>query len=335
MTAKTESSSRPADQAFAVWATLGAVVLFLVVWGVLHRGVFTNDPIVDTPVYEHYGSAMDDGKVPYRDFALEYPPGALPVFVVPALGDAGSETFRVRFEALMAFFGEAMIVCVAIALVALGAGDGGFLARARLRLVGADPARAGRSLAVRPLARCARRRRHGRARLGTAPPRARRARRRGRREALPGRARARLRSHMSGGARAGARRSSVRPCWPGSSPPSSRRFSSWRRAASGTASGTRLRARFRSRASARACSWSPITCSGPRSRWRRATARRTSPGRRPTCSPQRSRCSRRPRSSRSGSCSRAGRPGATGSSWRAAPPWLRSSWAARSSRRSS
>jgi hypothetical protein len=51
------------------------------------------------------------------------------VFAVPALGDASFETFRVRFEALMAFFGEAMIVCVAIALIALGAG--------RKRLMGA------------------------------------------------------------------------------------------------------------------------------------------------------------------------------------------------------
>jgi hypothetical protein len=124
VTAKPESSSRPADadRAFAVAATLVAIVLFLGVWGVLHRGFFTGNPIVDTPVYEQYGSEMDHGKVPYRDFAVEYPPGALPVFAVPALGDAGFETFRVRFEALMAFFGEAMIVCVAMALVALGAG---------------------------------------------------------------------------------------------------------------------------------------------------------------------------------------------------------------------
>ncbi|HMI99871.1 MAG TPA: glycosyltransferase 87 family protein [Gaiellaceae bacterium] len=129
MTAKPESSSRPADTGFAVAATLAAVVLFLVAWAVLHRGYFTHHPIVDTPVYERYGSALDDGQVPYRDFALEYPPGALPVFALPALGAAGSETFRVRFEALMAFFGEALIVCVAIALVALGAG--------RRRLLGA------------------------------------------------------------------------------------------------------------------------------------------------------------------------------------------------------
>jgi hypothetical protein len=104
-------------------------MLFLVGWGVLHRGIFDNHPIVDTPIYERYGSAMDDGMVPHRDFALEYPPGALPVFLVPALGDVDSETFRVRFEALMVFLGEAMIVCMAIALVAVGA--------SRRRLLGA------------------------------------------------------------------------------------------------------------------------------------------------------------------------------------------------------
>jgi hypothetical protein len=104
-----------------VAATLVAVTLFLVGWGVLHRGFFADRPIVDTPTYERYGSAMDDGQVPYRDFAVEYPPGALPVFAIPALGDPSSETFRIRFEALMAFFGQAMIVALAVALVALGA----------------------------------------------------------------------------------------------------------------------------------------------------------------------------------------------------------------------
>ena len=122
MTTLTASPSRPADSSYAVAATLVAVVLFLVGWGVLHRGFFAHHPIVDTPVYENYGAAMDSGRVPYRDFALEYPPGALPVFVLPALGGASSETFRARFEALMALLGEVMIVSVAIALVALGAG---------------------------------------------------------------------------------------------------------------------------------------------------------------------------------------------------------------------
>src|SRR5436309_3561982 len=71
---------------------------------------------------------MAVGAVPYRDFSLVYPPGALPVSLVPALGDASAETFRVRFEALMVFLGELMVVCVAAALVALGAGTARLLA---------------------------------------------------------------------------------------------------------------------------------------------------------------------------------------------------------------
>jgi len=121
MTTLSASSSRPADSGFALAATLVALVVFLVGWSVLHRGFFTHDRIVDTPVYENYGSAIDSGQVPYRDFALEYPPGALPVFVLPALGRAHGDTFRRRFEFQMALLGELIVICLAIALVALGA----------------------------------------------------------------------------------------------------------------------------------------------------------------------------------------------------------------------
>jgi hypothetical protein len=128
MTTLSASSSRPADPGFAVAATLVALVLFLVGWGALHRGFFTHDQIIDTPVYERYGSAIDSGQVPYRDFALEYPPGALPVFALPALRSASGDAFRRRFELEMAFLGEVMIICVAVALVALGAGKPWLLA---------------------------------------------------------------------------------------------------------------------------------------------------------------------------------------------------------------
>ena len=57
-------------------------LLFLVALGACSTAASsTHDQIVDTPVYQRYGDAIDDGQVPYRDFALEYPPGALPVFV--------------------------------------------------------------------------------------------------------------------------------------------------------------------------------------------------------------------------------------------------------------
>ena len=116
------SSSRPAERPLAAAATLAALVLLVVSWGALHRGFFTRHQIVDTPIYQRYGAAIDDGRLPYRDFRIEYPPGALPVFALPALGDVAFDTFRRRFEALMLFLGELTLLSVAVALVALGAG---------------------------------------------------------------------------------------------------------------------------------------------------------------------------------------------------------------------
>jgi Glycosyltransferase family 87 len=118
--ARAESWSRPASS----WALVAAagVCLFLGSWWVLHQGFYQRDQIVDLPVYEKYGEWMTQGKVPYRDFAVEYPPAALPVFVLPAFGDGDSETYRRRFEGSMAAFGAITVVGVALALAALGAG---------------------------------------------------------------------------------------------------------------------------------------------------------------------------------------------------------------------
>jgi hypothetical protein len=98
-----------------------AVLLFLVAWGVIHVGFYEREQIVDTPVYESYGEAMEAGQVPYRDFAVEYPPGALPVFLVPAVADSD---FRVVFEWLMALCGCGVVVAVALAGRRLGFGFG-------------------------------------------------------------------------------------------------------------------------------------------------------------------------------------------------------------------
>jgi hypothetical protein len=110
-----------------------ALALFLVAWSLLHVGFYERDQIVDTPVYERYGLAMRGGDVPYRDFEVEYPPGALPVFVAPTLlgGD-----FRGAFEWLMALCGGGVIVATAIAGRRLGLGLGtlAFVALAPLAL---------------------------------------------------------------------------------------------------------------------------------------------------------------------------------------------------------
>jgi hypothetical protein len=47
----------------------------------------------DTPLYETYGESMRHGRLPYRDFFVEYPPGALPMFALPAVLPAASFTF--------------------------------------------------------------------------------------------------------------------------------------------------------------------------------------------------------------------------------------------------
>ena len=121
MSTRAESWSRPGSASAVLLAAAAGVCLFLAAWWGLHQGFYTRDQIVDLPVYERYGEAMTRGEVPYRDFAVEYPPAALPVFVLPALGEGDSDTYRRRFEGLMAAFGAAMAVCVALALAALGA----------------------------------------------------------------------------------------------------------------------------------------------------------------------------------------------------------------------
>jgi Glycosyltransferase family 87 len=103
-------------------AAAAAAGLFLAAWGALHVGFYEREQIVDTPVYESYGRAMvDERQVPYRDFDVEYPPLALPVFVVPALGD---RDYRSSFETLMAVCGCFLVLFVAYAASSLGIGFG-------------------------------------------------------------------------------------------------------------------------------------------------------------------------------------------------------------------
>ena len=89
-------------------------MLFTVSWGLLHASFWNRTQIIDTPVYQHYGEAITDGQVPYRDFDVEYPPAALPVFVLPAL--ARGADYRNAFELLMWACGIAAIVAMGLAL---------------------------------------------------------------------------------------------------------------------------------------------------------------------------------------------------------------------------
>lgn len=126
MEARLRSSSPPADRALAALAAAVAVALFVNAWLLLGEGLYASDRIVDTPVYERYGDAIADGQVPYRDFRPEYPPAALPVFVLPSL--VAPDDYESVFEWEMAACGAAAVVFVAVSLAALGAGRGRLLA---------------------------------------------------------------------------------------------------------------------------------------------------------------------------------------------------------------
>ena len=101
-------------------AALAAAAVFAVAWTAVHYGFYADNHIVDTPVYQRYGDAIVDGHVPYRDFTIEYPPAAVPVFAVPSLivsRGASQSSYDRAFGFLMAICGAAMVALVALALV--------------------------------------------------------------------------------------------------------------------------------------------------------------------------------------------------------------------------
>ena len=110
--------------------TRGTVVLALVAaFAALVVGVFVANfeggpGIADTPVYRTYGERIASGDVPYRDFRVEYPPGALAPFVVPALVTSSQGDYDSVFRATMIAALVVAAVLVVLSLAALRAPPG-------------------------------------------------------------------------------------------------------------------------------------------------------------------------------------------------------------------
>ncbi|MGH2995925.1 MAG: glycosyltransferase 87 family protein [Gaiellaceae bacterium] len=119
MSLRSESSYRPAEVGQALLAAAFGLACLGATWVALHLSFFDRFQIIDTPVYQGYGEGIADGQVPYRDFALEYPPGALPFFWAPTLAPA--DHYETVFELLMLGCAAAAVLCFALALSALGA----------------------------------------------------------------------------------------------------------------------------------------------------------------------------------------------------------------------
>jgi uncharacterized membrane protein len=93
------------------WADAAAAAgIFLACFGLVHTWFWGHGALVDWPTYQDYGSAIvDQGRVPYRDFAVEYPPGALPAFLAPMpFGD-----YAGAFAWTMAVCGVALVAVLA------------------------------------------------------------------------------------------------------------------------------------------------------------------------------------------------------------------------------
>jgi uncharacterized membrane protein len=84
--------------------------LFLLCWGLVHLDFWSRGALVDWPTYKQYGEAiLDHGLVPYRDFAVEYPPGAIAVFIPPA----AFGNYAAAFAWEMSICGVALVAVVA------------------------------------------------------------------------------------------------------------------------------------------------------------------------------------------------------------------------------
>jgi hypothetical protein len=107
-------------------AAFTAIAVFVGTWTALHHGFYTHRQIIDTPVYQRYGNEIAHGHVPYRDFELEYPPGALPMFALPGLVSHGGHDqdvksgFRRTFETLMWMCGALALIAMALTLRVIG-----------------------------------------------------------------------------------------------------------------------------------------------------------------------------------------------------------------------
>ena len=99
-----------------------AVVFAALAFGIAGAWESSGEQVTDLALYAAYGERVADGELPYRDFRFEYPPGALPALVAPALLTATLDDYRLVFGALLALAGAIGVLVVADVRRSLGYG---------------------------------------------------------------------------------------------------------------------------------------------------------------------------------------------------------------------
>jgi glycosyl transferase family 87 len=102
----------------ATWLTVGAAAVLLAVSFYVVQRWLEQGQLSDVGVYQNYASYVRAGQMPYRDFAFEYPPAALPVFLLPAWM---SWSYATSFAILMGVCGAGCLALVAATLRAVDA----------------------------------------------------------------------------------------------------------------------------------------------------------------------------------------------------------------------
>lgn len=104
-----------------IGVTAAAVAIFLASWFLVHHAWYKpSGQSSDVTIYRRYAQKTIEGKIPYRNFSIEYPPG----FLLPALAPdatanpSDAESYAHTFDLWM---GGAGVVLILLSAVALGA----------------------------------------------------------------------------------------------------------------------------------------------------------------------------------------------------------------------
>ena len=122
VTAGAASATRVgASPTFGIAAGLVATAVFLASCTIARGGFFSTADPGDVGRYHEFERRILDGELPYRDFYMEYPPGAIGPFLAPAVV-AGDDDYNGAFKATVAVAGIGVIAVLVGLLLALGAG---------------------------------------------------------------------------------------------------------------------------------------------------------------------------------------------------------------------
>ena len=106
--------------AAGAWIVVGlGIAAFLVSCAAARGGFFSTADPGDVGRYHDFVRDMRDGRLPYRDFYMEYPPGAIPTFLAPLLlGAIAHYNLAFKFTVAVAGVGAGRRVCGGVAAAA-------------------------------------------------------------------------------------------------------------------------------------------------------------------------------------------------------------------------